>query len=267
MKAYLTFFKIRFINGLQYRAAALGGIATQFAWGAMNLLCFKAFYDAGASNFPMEFRQLSSYIWLQQALMALFMAWYTDNDIISAIQNGNICYELCHPMDIYYMWFTKNMAVRVSKVILRCFPILIVASLLPEPYRMSLPASPLAGVLFLVSLVVGFLLMVSFSMLIHISAFYTISTTGIKVLAISLLEFLSGFIIPLPFFPDSMQKVLMLLPFASTQNTPYQLYVGTIRAEEALGAILLQFIWLAVFTAFGWLLVKKALKRVVVQGG
>lgn len=31
MRKYISFFRIRFINGLQYRAAAYAGIATQFA--------------------------------------------------------------------------------------------------------------------------------------------------------------------------------------------------------------------------------------------
>ena len=35
MKKYLSLLRMRFIAGLQYRAAALAGIATQFAWGFM----------------------------------------------------------------------------------------------------------------------------------------------------------------------------------------------------------------------------------------
>lgn len=267
MKSYLTFFKIRLLNGLQYRAAALAGVATQFAWGAMSILSFKAFYNVSSENFPMEFSQLSSYIWLQQAALALFMSWYMDGDILSAIENGNIAYELCRPMSIYPTWFIKNMAVRISRVLLRCFPILFVAALLPKPYNIGLPASPLGGLLFIISLLLGFLLMVAFSMLIHISAFYTISTSGIKVLFISLMEFLSGFVIPLPFFPESIRKVVLLLPFASIQNTPFQIYVGTIKPEEALGPLLLQLIWLVILVGVGWILMSRALKRVVVQGG
>lgn len=38
MKKYLSFFRIRFLCGLQYRAAALAGVVTQFAWGGMNVL-------------------------------------------------------------------------------------------------------------------------------------------------------------------------------------------------------------------------------------
>lgn len=99
MKKYLSFFRIRFINGLQYRIAAYAGIATQFAWGFMQILIFKAFYKENAHSFPMEFSQLTSYIWMQQAFLALFMSWYFDNDIFMIITNGNIAYELSRPMD------------------------------------------------------------------------------------------------------------------------------------------------------------------------
>ena len=35
MRACLTFFKMRLINGLQYRTAAWAGVFTQFFWGFM----------------------------------------------------------------------------------------------------------------------------------------------------------------------------------------------------------------------------------------
>ena len=39
-RVYGSFFRLRFINGLQYRAAAYAGVATQFAWGFMEILLF-----------------------------------------------------------------------------------------------------------------------------------------------------------------------------------------------------------------------------------
>ena len=75
MKKYLSFFRMRFLMGLQYRAAAAAGVVTQFTWGFMELLVFRAFYQADASAFPMSFEAVVSYLWLQQAFLALFMAW------------------------------------------------------------------------------------------------------------------------------------------------------------------------------------------------
>ena len=38
MKKYFSFFRLRFVMGLQYRTAALAGIFTQFFWGAMTIM-------------------------------------------------------------------------------------------------------------------------------------------------------------------------------------------------------------------------------------
>ena len=267
MKKYLSFLRIRFSTGLQYRAAAWAGAVTHFFWGGMNLLMFREFYRSGENALPMTFSELSSYIWLQQAFLALFMAWYFDNDIFSSIIKGDVAYDLCRPVDLYKMWFVKNMATRLSRVVLRCFPILIVAAFLPEPYCISMPATPLAGLMFLISMALGFLILVSFSMLIYISAFYTLSPLGIRILATSVVEFFAGAIIPLPFFPKYMQVFMLILPFASMQNTPFQIYNGYISGSEIINSILLQIVWLALLLTTGKLFMKKALKKIVLQGG
>ncbi|HBA50582.1 MAG TPA: ABC transporter permease, partial [Lachnospiraceae bacterium] len=36
MKKYISFFRLRTVMGLQYRVAAVSGIATQFFWGFME---------------------------------------------------------------------------------------------------------------------------------------------------------------------------------------------------------------------------------------
>lgn len=267
MKKYISFFKIRFIAGLQYRAAAWAGVLTQFAWGVMTLLMFWAFYQSGENSFPMLFSELSNYIWMQQAFLAMFMAWFFDNDIFDSITSGSIAYELCRPCNIYSMWFTKNMAVRLSRTALRCLPILLVAVFLPSPFNITLPPSIISGILFIISIILGFLVLISFSMLIYISAFYTISSKGIRILATSVIEFFAGSIIPIPFFPEALQKVMYLLPFASMQNTPFLIYTGHISSTTAIFSILMQLAWLIVLVICGRLLMKRSLKKVIVQGG
>ena len=64
MKSYITLFKIRFIYGLQYRAAAWAGLTTQFAWGGMSIFLFRAFHATNPAAFPMDFSQFASSIWL-----------------------------------------------------------------------------------------------------------------------------------------------------------------------------------------------------------
>jgi len=267
MQKYISFFRLRFVNGLQYRAAALAGIATQFVWGAMGILIFKAFYEADASAFPMKFSALTSYIWMQQAFLALYMTWFLENEIFDAINNGNIAYELCRPIDIYNMWFTRSMANRISKAVLRCIPILIFAVFLPKPYGLSLPKDGKAVIWFLITMLLGFLLVVAFCMLVYIVTFYTISPMGVRMVAVTMVEFFAGAVIPLPFLPNGVRQVVEILPFASMQNVPLRIYSGDIAGRGLYASAGLQLFWLVILILAGKKLTAKALKKVALQGG
>ncbi len=267
MKKYTSFFKIRFLTGMQYRAAALGGLATQFAWGGLTLLLFYAFYQTDSSSFPMTFEQLASYIWLQQAFLTLYMNWYFDEEIFDTITTGNISYELARPIDLYAMWFTKNLATRVSRAVLRCVPILVFASLLPEPFALRLPSNLLVVLPFVLSSILGLFVIVSFTMLIYISAIYTLSARGLRILTVSALEFFTGALVPIPFFPEWLQPIINILPFASIQSTPFLIYVEYISVSEVIPNLLVQIAWLIALTVIGKLIMNHATQKVEVQGG
>ncbi len=267
MRKYFAFFRLRFSMGLQYRAAALAGVITQFIWGCMEILMFRAFYQADASAFPMTFQSVSSYVWMQQAFLALFMAWMMENEIFNSIVDGNIAYELCRPIDIYNMWFSRSLANRFSKALLRCIPVLLVSALLPAPYGLMLPVSLPAFFLFLVTLFLGTGVTVSFCMLIYMTCFFTVSSAGIRMVATSVVEFFSGAVIPLPFFPDGIRQVFEFLPFGSMQNVPLRIYSGDLQGSAMWQAALLQLFWLLALTGTGKLLNALAMKKVTVQGG
>ncbi len=267
MRSYLSMFRIRFLHGLQYRAAALAGVATQFAWGFMTILMYSAFYKANSAAFPMGFQALASYIWLQQAFLALFMAWFLDEDIFASIREGHVAYELVRPLDLYGVWFVRNAANRLSRAVLRCMPILLVAAFLPAPYGLILPQSLPAFLWFLVTAALGYLVVVAYCMLIYIATLYTLNPMGVRIVAVSMADFLAGGIIPLPFLPDGVRKVLELTPFASMQNLPLFVYSGNVAGTELLYKTLLQVFWLFVLVLAGRLWIKAALKKTVVQGG
>ena len=267
MKKYISFFRLRFNMGLQYRSAAVAGIATQFAWGFMELLAFHAFYETDPASFPMTIEATITYIWLQQAFLALFMGYILEGEIFDSILNGNISYELCRPLSIYNMWYARSLANRLSKAVLRCLPILLVASLLPAPYGITAPADPAAFLRFLLTMVLSTLVTVSFTMLIYMLSFFTLSPDGLRIVFMSVIEFFQGAIIPLPFFPDGIRRFMDLLPFAAMQNVPLRIYSGDLSGRAMQEAVALQIFWLFVLVGAGRLLERRAARRVVVQGG
>lgn len=269
MKAYLSVGKLRLINGLQYRSAALAGIATQFFWGFILLMVYMAFYSQYDASAPpsLSLDQIVSYVWLQQAFIAFVVLWFRDAEIFQLITTGNIAYELCRPCGIYEYWYAKLLASRLSSALLRCFPILAAALLLPEPYRLDAPPGLASFALFVPSLLFGLLLLVAISMFIYISVFWTMSPVGSTLMIGVFGEFMAGLIIPVPLMPDWLQTVAYALPFRWTADFPFRVYSGQIPAAEAAWGILAQLGWLAILALAGKRLMNKAIRQVVVQGG
>ncbi|MBD2872731.1 ABC transporter permease [Paenibacillus arenilitoris] len=267
MKAYISVFKLRLYNGMQYRAAALAGIATQFFWGFIIIMVYEAFYSQGGIEAPISLSELISYVWLQQAFLALIILWFRDNELFQLITTGNIAYELCRPSGIYGLWFAKLLAQRLASALLRCMPIIAVALLLPEPYRLLPPPDPATFLLFATTLLLGLFIMVALSMLMYISVFVTLSPSGSMLVFAVLGEFLAGMVIPIPLMPGWLQSIVDLLPFRYSADFPFRVYSGHIPKDEAWIGIGIQCAWLAALIGIGKLAMGKALRRVVVQGG
>ncbi|WP_243299044.1 ABC transporter permease [Bacillus litorisediminis] len=267
MNVYYSVLKLRLMIGLQYRAAALAGVATQFFWGFMYIMIFEAFYENAIVSPPMSLKEIITYIWLQQSLLAFIALWFRDQELFQLITSGNIAYELCRPSDLYTFWYAKLLAQRLSSAFLRCFPILIVAFLLPWPYNMTFPPSLTSGLLFVLSVTFGLLLLVAISMIIYISVFITMSPIGSLLVFGVAGEFFAGLIIPLPLMPDWLQSIAYALPFHFTADFPFRVYSGHIPQDEAIQGIMFQLIWLLVLLIFGRMAMRHVLKRVVVQGG
>lgn len=267
MKVYFSVFKMRLLNGLQYRTAALAGVATQFFWGFLFIMVYEAFYRNGASNQPISLKQLIDYVWLQQAFLVFVMLWFRDTELFNLITSGNIAYELCRPCGLYGFWYAKLISQRISGALLRCLPILMIAFLLPRPYGLSLPQSAAAASLFLVTLILGLLVLVAISMFIYISVFVTMSPVGSMLMISVLGEFFAGLIIPIPLMPSWLRGIAYVLPFRLASDLPFRVYSGNIPINEALASIVLQVAWLAVLVLLGRISMGKVLKRIGIQGG
>jgi len=216
----------------------------------------------------MSIEELAAYTWLQQAFLALFGIWYSsDVDIFKMITEGGLAYELCRPVNLYNMWFANSLADRLSKAVLRSLIIITISLLIPKPYGLRLPADVLAAVCFLITSCLSLIVTVAFALIIYITAFYTYSPTGVKMMAVSVVEFLSGSIIPIPFMPDGVRQFIELLPFASMQNVPLRVYSGNISGKEILLRAGIQLFWAVALILIGKLMTNNAIKRVVVQGG
>lgn len=267
MRFYLSYLKLRFITGLQYRTSALAGIITQFFFGIVFIMVYFAFYESGSSQVPMEFSSLVSYLWLNQSFFSLVNMLYKDTEIFDLIKNGNIAYELIRPKKLYFIWFAKIIGQRLAMVTLRCIPVILIAFILPKPFNLSLPSSIGSFILFVITLIIGTILMTAIITLYHVITLNTLNEKGIPHIFATVADILSGLVVPIPFFPKFLQVISTYLPFRYISDLPFRIYSSDIGMQEGLVGLLVQMVWIVIIIGIGYIITQKSLKRVVVQGG
>lgn len=263
MRAYWTIFSARFRVLLQYRAAALAGFTTQLFWGFIRMMIFTAFYESSTAVHPMTLRETVNYIWLTQAFL-LLVPWGNDREVEQLIRTGNVAYELIRPLDLYWFWFSRALALRIAPLILRAIPIFILAFLI---FDLQLPPSPGAFLAFVLTTIGGMLVSSAITVLSTITLFWTISGEGFSRIFNYFSVLMSGLMIPLPLFPDWSQRAIQLLPFRCFLDIPFRLYMGHIPVQETISLFLFQMLWVVLLIIPGRLILRSGTKRIVIQGG
>lgn len=270
MRRYTALLSARFRMMLQYRAAALAGVVTQFFWGSIYVMIYEAFFSLGVQA-PMSFTATVSYVWLGQALLAI-QPWNHDREIEAMVQRGHVAYELVRPIDLYTLWFVRAVAWRTATASLRFLPIVVVTGIvLPclgaERWALLPPPSLAAGGAFGLALLVAIALSAAITTVVHVSLLFTLSGEGISRIMPTLVILFSGGVVPLPFFPDWIQPLLHALPFRGLADVPFRIYNGDIALSRAGLEIAGSALWTLLLIALGRALLRRATGRLVVQGG
>lgn len=265
MGSYLGLFKMTFKGELQYRAKALSGVVTQLFWGLMYIYLYTAFMGGKIID-GFSIPQMISYVWVGQAFFVLRFADLPKN-CAKEIENGNVCYKFVRPVDLYNQWFAEHFGYKLSATLIRCVPLIVVTLLLPPSIRFSLPSSTISFLLFAVALMLGALMTSAISMITVFLTFKTLSAKGTITIVDTVCGVLGGMYVPLMFMPQSVQNVLNYLPFRFIMDLPARIYVGNIPPIQAIKFIGIAIAWLIALILIGKLLITKAGKNAIIQGG
>jgi ABC-2 type transport system permease protein len=266
MTAYLSIFKLRFALQLQYRAAALASFITNFFFGLIRVMVFQAFYASTLQAQPLTLEQTVTYAWLIQVAFRM-QPWNMDTEMLDLVRSGSIAYDLCRPLNLYFSWYFRLLALRLVPALLTGVPIFCIVLWLPGHFRAMPPASAAAGIAWIAAMLMSLLLSCAFSNLIAISALWTTAGDGMQRVLPALMMLFSGCIIPLAFFPDAVQTALGILPFSGLMDTPFRFYIGAVPSDRMIPLLGLQLLWTCLLVLLGAKLLEAGTKRVVVQGG
>ncbi|MBW2969056.1 ABC-2 family transporter protein [Candidatus Woesearchaeota archaeon] len=187
-----------------------------------------------------------------------FFIWAeTDKWIAQDVRRGHIVSMFIVPVRFMWQHLAFEAGINFLGVILNLIPVFLIGFLFfglniaPVFYFTS----------FLVSVVLAFLLAFFLSFNLGLTAFWMKRITGLRRVKRALGLFLGGGMIPLTFFPESVQKILHFLPFEYTRYVPINIYLGNYSVSYVFLQLGLQVAWILALYLLSVFVYKRAFRQ------
>ena len=189
------------------------------------------------------------------------------DDVGEEIKYGNIVMRLIKPVNTDLSYLANEIGGNALKFIISTLPMIIGI----EIYRFVAVGAFMFNIgnfaLYLVSVILAYLLSFRVNLCFGFMAFYVKNLWGMNILKNSIINFLSGMLIPLAFMPEVLRKILEYMPFSSMSYTPVMIYMGKYDMTEIIFRLAVQAVWAVLLYALSKLIWIHAVKRLSVQGG
>ena len=264
MHTYVELAKAEFRRYSTYRAATLAGIFTNSVFGFIRLgVLLAAISAAGGSLGGYGPQEASTYVWLGQAFLAP-VAMYAWSDLADRVRTGEIAVDLARPLDLQLSWWVRDLGRAAFALPTRGLaPLLVGALTVGVALSETWTSYPLGLVSLLLGVSVSFLCRYGMNLV----AFWTLDVKGFLNLYILVLGLLSGFYLPVHVFPGWLQAVAFASPFPAMFQAPIDVMSGRVIGPAAWQVIAGQTGWVIGLIVLTRVVLWRATRRLVVQGG
>jgi ABC-2 type transport system permease protein len=246
-----------------YRTENLAGLITNSFFGYLRASVFLAVFQTTTSIGGYTAQTAVTYTWITQALIMVTSLWGWW-EIEETIRTGDVVSDLAKPFSYVGFWLARDLGRAAYFVVFRGVPVLLAGQIL---FGLHWPSSVGAWLAFAVAMWLAVVVSFGWRFLLNASAFWTTDARGLGSIALAASMFLGGFVVPIRYFPDWLQPLVLALPFASFTQIPADLFVERLQGAEVFGPLLVQVVWAIVLLAAAQLVTLLAVRRVVIQGG
>ena len=164
------------------------------------------------------------------------------------IRQGRLTRYLLKPLSYLSQTIYIHFGLISNSFIIEVIPVLLIGFIF-----FDLKVAALSNfVFFLISLLFAFVLVYFLGFLLGMSAFWLKKITGISGVKRASLYLLTGGMIPLTFFPETVQRIFHFLPFEYIRFVPINIYLGKYSTVGNIAQLSLQLFWIL----FLYLLIK-----------
>ncbi len=263
MSLYLKLSRLAFQRQMSYRAATLAGLATNFFFGLLRAAIMIALFQNRNVVAGFDLPKAITFTAVSQAVigyLSLF-SWY---DLMQTVYTGEIATDLLKPMGYFRYWLAKDLGRAAASLLTRGVFILLAYSLV---FDLVYPKGVIGWLSTLIAVILSWLVSFAWRFLVNLAAFWSPNALGFGRMFFLISYVLSGFVMPLAFFPDWFQQIAMLTPFPHTVNTLIEVFLGLLTPPEIWRAFGVQVFWAIALIAAGQIALRAGVRKLVVQGG
>lgn len=265
---YFPFMRNVFQRKMAYKMSFFMKIIGGLVQLLINFYLWNAIFSSSPSETINSFTsiEITEYIimsFITSQIININIEWTIADDIVS----GTIATYLTKPISYEKKILSESLGNMFLNSITVSLPIWILYSIYLLFTSQQFPYSFLNILLFLVSCFLGYFVTFLFNFIFAISAFYITYIWGILSLKWTVINFLSGQMIPIAFFPEGIKRIFILFPFASMNYIPVMIYMGKLSYHQILTSMTIQVVWVIVLFGIFNFLWRKAIQRVTILGG
>jgi ABC-2 type transport system permease protein len=260
LRAFPGLLRVGFVSALAYRAEFLVWMLAY----TMPLIML-ALWTAVAAEAPLgRFgeKEFSAYF-IATLLVRLSSGAWVAWDLNFEVRQGTLQRRLLWPIHALLTFLAENMAALPMRIVLSV-PIAIATALWLGPVWVK---DPVQIAIIPLTLLGAFLLtFLPMAMIGTLSLFWE-SSLSLYDLWLALYTVLSGYVVPLELFPPQLGAAVQVLPFRFMLAVPVENMIGLLTREQALNALLWQWVYVVGFAFGAALLWRIGLRRFAAYGG
>lgn len=260
---YIEFARKSFQQSLQYRIANYSGLAVNAFFFLIRTYVFIALYENRGDVAGYNITEMITFTGITQAMLMVIGIFGT-LEIANAVKSGEVAVDLMKPVDYQFVMLFRQFGRSLYYFIFRGLPIFLVMIIF---FKWTPPDSFIACILFIISLIFAIIISFSFNFMVGMSAFWLLDARGVSGLVMGTGLLLSGFILPITFFPKSLGNICEWLPYIGQSYTPVAIYLGKYSGTTMFIMLARQFVWVIILMLFGKFLMYRAMRKLIIQGG
>lgn len=246
-----------------YRGATLAGVFTNTTFGFIHAYVLLAVFRGRSRIGGFDATDAVTFTFVMQGLL-MVIGIFGSVALADRIRTGDVIADLYRPVDFQGYWLADTYGRSAFYAVFRGVPPFLVGAL---AFHLRLPASPLTWMAFVISIALAVPVAFAWGFLLQLTAFWLLDVRGPNQLGWLIAQFFSGVFVPVVFFPGWLGAVAHALPFPAMAQLPVEVFLGRHQGRGLAAVYATQLVWAVVLLGLGRLLLGRAMRKVVVQGG